>query len=371
MIYAHMGLAADLDSLKRYVDVDYTKSCTAVYEDAARFLLEEVGPEGPVKFFPHAATNQTSRVEGLASWAPDWSLISSGLEPMYRDNLIRRDYLDAKLHYAFISQPLVLAYVGYEVDLVTDLSLVLPDPSKLEISARERYQKSADDLETLYGSGAWWSADENGQHRHVDLRGKESQHEKLCLSLADEWLHVLNTDILQSSDDFSVGEVETHNHFVSKFRTWLEGRAKQGLIMVGGDSDGMESLMWLYLRLQNYPTVITGRRLAVTKLGKIGIVPKQVRIGDAIVFLAGSLVSLVLRPESEAPHEDLELEIREAFEMKKDEVVTPRRGTRLSCDMAKLPIQKCTLVGECFVEGEVGWKYGDDREGDYTIYALR
>jgi hypothetical protein len=366
-IFAHMGLAADLDILKRYVEVDYTKSCAALFEDTARFLLEEVGPEGPVKFFPLAATDRTSKIEGLASWAPDWSLPSSGLEPMCRDNLIRRHSLDAKLHYAFVSHPLVLAYVGYEVDIISDFSLALSDPSKLDVAARERYQKSADDLEALYGSGAWWSGDENGQHRHIDLRGKEEQHEKLCLRLADEWLYVLTNDIGNLSDD----EMEMHNRFLPKFRTWLEGRAKQGLIMIGADSDGMESLMWLYLRLQNYPAVLTGRRFAITKSGKVGVVPKQVQVGDAIVYLAGSLVSLVLRPDPEIPTQDLELTIREAFEAKNGEVVVPTRGSRLLCDILKLPIQKCSLVGECYVEGEVGWKYGEDRGNNYTIYSLR
>jgi hypothetical protein len=71
MIFAHMFLAADTNTLLRYVQVDYIKSCAAVYEDAARFLLEEVGPEGPVKFFPNAVKDQTSKIDGLASWAPD------------------------------------------------------------------------------------------------------------------------------------------------------------------------------------------------------------------------------------------------------------------------------------------------------------
>jgi hypothetical protein len=141
--------------------------------------------------------------------------------------------------------------------------------------------------------------------------------------------------------------------------------------MVGSDSDGIESLMWLYLRLQEYPTVLTGRRLAITKLGSVGVVPKQVQSGDMCVFLAGSFVSLVLRPDFEEPSEDLKHEIKTAFEAKKNGDVDPRRGTRLPCDISKLPIQKCTLVGESYVEGEVGWKFGDDRGETYRVYALR
>ena len=370
-IFAHMFLAADTNTLLRYVKVDYTKSCAEVFEDAARFLLEEVGPEGPVKLFPHAIKDQTSKIEGLASWAPDWSLPTSGLVSMYCDTLTRRLLLNAKYHYAFVSHPLVLAHVGYEVDVVSDFSLVLPDPSNLDIAARQRYQKAADDLETLYGAGAWWSGDATGQHRHIDLRGKEARHEELCLNLADEWLHVLGNDLLDCEQEVGKDQVKTHEQFLPQFRRWLESRAKDGRIMVGSDSGGMESLMWLYLRHADYPAVLTGRRLAITKLGNVGVVPKQARVGDMIVFLAGSDVSIVLRPDSEDLMEDLKHEIKTALEAKSGLEDNPTRGVRLPSDLGKLPIQKCTLVGECYVEGEVGWKYGEDQAHDHIVYALR
>jgi Heterokaryon incompatibility protein (HET) len=370
-IFAHMFLAADTETLIRYVKVDYTKTCAEVFEDAAHFLLEEVGPEGPVKFFPHAVRVRESKIEGLASWAPDWSLPSSGLVPMYSENLTRRLQLNPKFHFAFVSHPLVLAYVGYEVDVVMDFGPVLPYPSELDNVPRKRYEKSANDLESLYGSGAWWSGDENGQHRHVDLRGKEARHEELCLSLAEEWLQVLSNRLLTSQQQLEEDEIETHQRFLPQFRSWLESRAKEGRIMVGGDSDGMESLMWLYFRLADYPAVLTGRRLAITKFGRVAVVPKQVRSGDMLVFLAGSFVCMCLRPRPEDPTKDLKYEVRTAFEAKKGIKDDARKGARLRCDMEKQTVQKCTLVGECYVEGEIGWKYGEERVNDYTIFALR
>jgi Heterokaryon incompatibility protein (HET) len=370
-IFAHMFLASDINTLIRYVKVDYTQSCAEVFEEAARFLLEEIGPEGPIKFFPDAIKNQTSNIEGLASWAPDWSLPSSGLVSMYYENLTRRLQLNPKCHYAFVSRPLVLAYVGYQVDIVSDFSFVLPDPSELDIGAREKYQKVAEKLEILYGAGAWWSGDETGQHRHVSLRGKEAQHEELCLSLAEEWLHVMSCDLLVCPQNLDGTETEAHERFLSHLRSWLQARAKEGRIMVGSDSDGMESLMWLYLRLADYPAVLTGRRLATTQSGKIGVLPKHARVGDIVVFLAGTYVSLLLRPDPEDPSEDLRHEIKSVFEAKKHVQDDPGRGTRLPCDMENLSIQKCTFVGECYVEGEVGWKYGEVRTESYTVYALR
>jgi len=271
-----------------------------------------------VKFFPDASKDQLSKIEGLASWAPDWSLPSSGLVSMYCENLTRRLQLNPKYYYTFISRPLVLAYVGYQVDVVGDLSFVLPNLSEMNIAARERYQKAADELETLYGAGAWWSGDETGQHRHVSLRGKEARHEELCLSLTDKRLQVMGHDFLRSQEDAEVDEVETHKRFLPRLRNWLEGRAKEGRIMVGSGSEGIESLMWLYLRIGDYPAVLTGRRLAITKSGNVGIVPKKARVGDMIVFLAGSSVSVVLRPHPEDPTEVLKHEIKTAFEAKED-----------------------------------------------------
>lgn len=370
-IFAHMFLASDTNTLVRYVKVDYTKSCAEIFEDAARFLLEEVGPEGPVKFFPDANKDRPSNIEGLASWAPDWSLPSANLVPMYCENLTRRLRLNPKYLYAFVSRPLVLACVGYEVDSVRDFSFVLPQSAHLDIPARQRYWKASNDLEALYGAGAWWSGDETGQHRHVNLRGKEARHEELCLSLADEWLNVMSHDGLYSREGLDVAEVETHRRFLPQFRGWLEGRAKEGRIMVGSDSDGMESLMWLYLRAEGYPAVLTGRRLAITKSGKLGVVPKQARVGDVIVFLAGSYVSLILRPDSKDPTEDLKREINAAFEARNNVEEDPRMGARLFYNMSKLPIKKSSLVGECHVEGEVGWKFGEDRGDKYAVYALR
>jgi hypothetical protein len=370
-IFAHMFLAADTNTVTRYVKVDYTKTCAEIFEDAARFLLEEVGPGGSVKFFPHAIRDQTSKIEGLASWAPDWSLPYAGLLPMYCENLTRRLQLNPGLHYVFVSRPLVLAHVGYEVDVVTDFSFVLPDPSELDKAARKRYQEAADDLESLYGAGAWWSGDEHGQHRHIDLRGKEVRHEELCLKLADEWLHVLSGNLPNAQNELLEHEVETRKRFLPQFRLWLEERAKKGLIMVGSDSDGMESLMWLYMRLADYPAVLTGRRLAITKSGRAAVVPKQVRSGDIAVFLAGSLVPLILRPSHEIPGEDLKREIKSAFKAKKAIKTDSWSQDKLAYDLEDLPIQGCSLIGECHVEGEIGWNYGEERGNIYTIFALR
>jgi hypothetical protein len=125
------------------------------------------------------------------------------------------------------------------------------------------------------------------------------------------------------------------------------------------------------MRLADYPAVLTGRRLAITKSGRAAVAPKQVRSGDMAVFLAGSLVCLILRPSPEIPSEDLKREIKSALKAKAAIKTDSWSQDRLTCDMENLPIQRCSLVGECHLEGEIGWKYGEERGNIYTIFALR
>lgn len=219
----------------------------------------------------------------------------------------------------------------------------------------------------------WWSGDEEGQHVHVDLRGKEEEHESLSRKLANEWFHLINRERPHLRRGVSKDELEDHKQFVSRLGNWMAGLVTQGLIMVGRDSEGFWSLMWEYLRLQEIEKVLTGRRFAVTKSDRIAIVPREAQQGDIVVFFAAYLVSLVLRKDPESPSQDVEKDIKAALKAKKEEPITSGFGPkeRLPDDVEKMPIQKSSFIGECYVEGETSWKRQDDRGRIYTIYALR
>jgi len=353
-----MGVASDVWDLRTYVEVDYRKTVAEVYEETARYLLEKVGPNGPETFFRHA--DDRRQQQNLASWAPDWSVTSNGLVPMFKNNTTSTRQLDPKPHYTFLGRPLVLAYIGYEVDVIRDFSLMLPDPSQLETSSMEKYHQAANNLEAFYnnGTGVWWSGDENGQHRHVSFRGREQEHEMLCRIIGDEWLNIMGA--LSRRNTFQ-DELETHKRFVATFKDWMESRERQQLIMVGSDSDRLESIMWRYLK--SIENSLQERRFAVTNTGRIGIVPKQVQSGDIVVYLAGCPISYVFRRDLNARSQNLDVKIREILGGSGGQI-------GLVDDMA---IQNCTLVGECYVDGEVGWKKSVSKECEpkYTIYALR
>jgi hypothetical protein len=119
MIFAHIGLASDRSELEEYVQVNYRVSCETLYENVARYFYNTSGPEN---IFLHLDDKDPStRRKALASWSPDWSISSPRLDPMYRDNLISYHYLKPQDHYVFIGDPSILAYVGYQVDIVDDI----------------------------------------------------------------------------------------------------------------------------------------------------------------------------------------------------------------------------------------------------------
>jgi hypothetical protein len=190
-------------------------------------------------------------------------------------------------------------------------------------------------------------------------------------------------------------ELESHEHFRSEFKKWLKHRAAQGLIMVGGESDHLESLMYSYLHPNDVSNVLTGRKLFITESGRVGVAPKHTKCGDTIIYLAGTLNALVLRKmERSAP--DLGREIRRAFATEKhggnhdrdeDEEEDHMEETEEDDEQEEegdkgmsfsnlnrtkdMSIQHGILIGECYVEGVVGWLVGSEEELQYKIFALR
>jgi hypothetical protein len=373
MIFAHMSTASDLQELEKYVKVDYGKSCEVIYENVARYLLDHVEPYGPETFFRHIDDmDLDARRQGLASWAPDWSIRGHGLEPMFRDNNTSSyRQLKAKEHYVWTADPWILAYIGYEVEVVKDVSLTLPHPSQLSPKSRTTYQSTVGQLQKLYrdGGGVWWSGDAKGRHRHITLKGREVNHEQLSLRIAEEWIKIMAEDVPKLSLSPQATEIQSHETFLTQFSTWLHHRATQGLIMVGSDSDGLESLMYRYLLPSPICNVLTKRKLIATKSGRIGVAPKTTRPGDVIIYLAATAATaMVMRRTSKKRAPSLDMEIHEAFAKQGKDLEDMGIKCTYSRDMA---VQHGILIGEGYVEGVVGWLLEPEEEPQLKIFALR
>jgi hypothetical protein len=87
MLYAHVGFASDGQD----VNVDYTKTCAQVYEDFARHLMKSL----PAYDLLLLVGNHESptRVKGLGSWAPDWTIPSrtpfANTQGLFEDKLFK------------------------------------------------------------------------------------------------------------------------------------------------------------------------------------------------------------------------------------------------------------------------------------------
>jgi hypothetical protein len=121
------------------VTIDYKQNVERLYEDVARHLIDAVGPQ--TVFFQVDDAKHGAHRQDLASWAPDWSLLSSPAVQMYKDNRTNVVPLRPKQNYRFIEEPRVLAYIGYEVDVINSVSLSMCQNSQQDLANRKRYQK--------------------------------------------------------------------------------------------------------------------------------------------------------------------------------------------------------------------------------------
>jgi hypothetical protein len=162
---------------------------------------------------------------------------------MYKNNRINVVLLKPKLHYKFIQEPRLLAYIGYQVDIISNVSLGIHQNSQGNSANRTSYRRAVEDLRALYASvgGSYASGDVNGQYTRIALRGKEEEHKELCLKIRDEWLRA---ELPLLSPPATAEDSESHRRFLVTFSNWLTERASLGIISVGGSSEGMKSIMY-------------------------------------------------------------------------------------------------------------------------------
>jgi hypothetical protein len=117
------------------------------------------------------------------------------------------------------------------------------------------------------------------------------------------------------------------------------------------------------------------RRFAGMKSGRVGVVPTQARDGDMIAYLAGDPTSVVLRATTFPNPEGLEGEIIEAFKAKSGDLMNSKSPYVNSFmqlfEMENKRIGHAKLVGECYVEGVIGWSFKERHDDhEFKIFAL-
>ncbi|KAH8794240.1 heterokaryon incompatibility protein-domain-containing protein, partial [Hyaloscypha sp. PMI_1271] len=121
LIFAHLGLAADYRQDPKALSVDYTLSCTQVFAEAARYMIEQGALE---KVLEHIWDVETAhRLPGLPSWTPDWTLAKSGRMVPKPSSFCITKALEAAVSFTPWTQiPMRLICAGWEIASVARLS---------------------------------------------------------------------------------------------------------------------------------------------------------------------------------------------------------------------------------------------------------
>lgn len=390
IIYAHYGIARDRNAWIQNVPVNYAQDVSRLYEDVAAFVLQTVGPN--TLFGCVDAEDREGRMKGLASWAPDWTRQTAYNVRMYIDDLLNRKTLETTKYYVVTGNPKVLAYLGYEVDVVKDVSLILPSPDDLSYGAggSEEYQEAIKAIMGLYAKngGMYASGNEYGRYNHITLKGEAEveEHTRLCRVAWDEWVRIFSEELpslLHSTGPNTDAEAElkSNSRFVEFLKEWIITRSQRKMSFAGSGTQGLEYLMWTYLLPNFDQRALTGRRWATTLKNRIAIVPAQTKAGDVAAFIPGSEVCYVLHetagsdrvPDEAKPA--LEEEIRAEFASRDPQNRQPKKPYVSSFeelfqekDDGRVPMGYFELVGEGYVEGVVGWAVNEEQ--GHKVFVL-
>jgi hypothetical protein len=367
-VYAQLGVAGDADALMREVPIDYSLSVGDVFGRTARYVLQSIGLQALINLLD--AEEGGPRLPGLPSWAPDWRKEGGKRADMYRDNDFSRLLLKGQ-SYAYLDDPLILITVGYRMDVITALGPLLPSKPQEPIS--EAYEEAVGHVRQIYadGGGVWYSGDKNGQHAHVNIRGREEEHAKWCTVMGREWVKFLGQIAAEGAESNTADKT-----FLQLLQKWLNIQARSTRIYRGEGSSGLILLLSDYMNPAMQVSPLEGRRLARTEDGTIGVVPALARVGDVVASLAMDEAAVLLRRVDSTDRDDLDAQVRAAV-LEKDLFLEDPPRLDIPVFEASLyahdaKIEHCQLAGHCFFDGQTAWTANPVIPAkDITIFAMR
>jgi hypothetical protein len=92
LVFAHLGLAADYRRDPKVLSINYAMSCTRVFAEAARFMIEQGALDKVLEQVWDVVT--VKRLPDLPSWTPDWSLAkySRAVSPRWSYKFVTKNY---------------------------------------------------------------------------------------------------------------------------------------------------------------------------------------------------------------------------------------------------------------------------------------
>ncbi|PMD61290.1 HET-domain-containing protein [Hyaloscypha bicolor E] len=308
IVFAHVLIARSVDVVGKYRDLiqaDYSKDCSQVYEEVARYLFEN---QSDFSIFSLAEDVELGkRRPGMASWAPDWTVPLPGppwttipeylgtaglyfVQDAYNINHVRRKWsVPRQATHGWLGSTFVC--VGAKASPVNTMSAEISLPFRGFNIAQFFKDRQIDDktYEEL------WSK--------VDQELGPGILPPLCCAF--------DTRLSNPLDSLKNATLSSQRHaaFRTNIAKSLEIYTARFLPSTGSDlytgqgyrsakTDPIIALL-VYDTLDPEPTsVLQGRRLTSLLDGRPALVPASTRAGDIVVCLAGSTIPYVLRPRS-------------------------------------------------------------------------
>ncbi|KAK1714116.1 HET domain-containing protein [Colletotrichum acutatum] len=379
-VYATFGIISDLETVEQYLKIDYNMSVGRTFGKVAQYMFYELGIEQMVFHVDDAPASK--RVDGLPSWAPDWNLEASYTKRnplcMVQDNSLSQVRVKKEVHHAFTESangdlPLVLGHIGMRVETIEHVGCVMPAGlQKSHLTAD--YDAARSELMGIYRN-AYASGDRFGQYRHVPLKGKEAEHERLCQAVGTIWVAAVEDFHRQPSvaDSQPGGD----NDFLEALARWLASEASKQREFVGSGTNGIIKRLYGYFARTGGHSDLEGRRLASTGDGRMSIVPAQASAGDVIAYLVGSNTPVLLRSKDAGVHgPEIERMLLESLRQPGCGVVTMTNEQKEQ-ELWRVPeqgdvsVEHFSVVGEAYLDGHVGWALRYlPQESSMRIFAL-
>lgn len=260
LIYAHLGLMSP--KIRQAIKVDYGKSCRDLYKEVAVQLLIWLPFLDMIAL--SGSSKQSSKVRGLPSWVPDWSMQLPPAEEEIRLQLSPKNPLPKNM---FVSDYRILHTDSDFITLsnirLTSVALILPDISP-------------DHLHDLHGWNPVWEVQEDTKHRgtmldlfmHMLSQTMPSQEVKNVIGVKRSNLSAPYSSIIK---DISA-TIQHGKLWESTAGKWKKNAYEDAIL---------DTLLMLRAIARMY---LSGARVAVMTNGSIQVVPRCVEMNDMCTY---------------------------------------------------------------------------------------
>lgn len=321
---------------------DYTLHVEQVYEQFATYLVR-MG-EGAV-MFSYAGLQRRRNIVRIPSWVPDWTLQSPALAPKALLTIRNEPYHAADSAEAYIVRGNSSSHSDTSIIVkgaVVDSIMTLSEP----YSDQESPSSVNDDLLAWHQTTSATYTKALGQQQLTYSNPADAFARTL---LADDTYSGANA--CQTTTPIS-DPVSTHARAFSSEKpgspVWLGARTRR------------DEVSTFRLQLMGAGS---GRRFAITRGGRMGLVPSCAEVGDGVCVVLGSSVLFVVRRgsqgfqedgeekegESEYDGERNEEDIKKKYQRKQEEVED--EGNLANEEENASTKEKWTLVGDAYVHG--------------------